>query len=147
MARKITRVCEDAVDEVYGVRRVHRAGSRTCTFCVNYHTPDNTLPTATSTARDAEVEVLSHSDNIILRNNTTVTLMTVSLPEAGLNLFHGEENLNSPVDPSVNAFTFRLTDSVDHDASPRSQSRTTTNTHRQYNVLLTFSSCADTILP
>lgn len=149
MARKIRRVCEDAVYEVYGIRRVHRAGSRTCVFCANYHPSDNTSPdsaAATNTAEDMGVEIPGLPDNTILRNDTTVTMLTISLPQhAGLNLFVGEENLNRAIVPSVHAFT--LTEAVNPYAVARSPSNARPNSNQRYRVLLTFTCRANTTLP
>lgn len=142
MARKITRVCKKVLSEVYGARRVHRAGSRTCIFCANDHAPDNPSPdatAATTTGQDADVEVPATSDTTISRGDTMFVVLSVSLPQhATLNLIAGEEDLIHAAVPSVQAFTLRLTHAVDPDAAARSPSHARPDSFQRYSLLLTF---------
>lgn len=153
MARKITRVCKKVVSEVHGARRVHRAGSRTCIFCANDHAQHNALPDTSATAtttQDNGVDIPGTLDNTILRNDTTVTVLSVSLPHhAALNLIAGEEDLDlaPPAVPSVHAFTLRLTHSLNPDAAARSPSHAWPDSYQRYSLLMTFYHHSDTALP
>lgn len=153
MARKITRVCKKVVSEVHGARRVHRAGSRTCIFCANDHAQHNALPDTSATAtttQDNGVDIPGTLDNTILRNDTTVTVLSVSLPHhAALNLIAGEEDLDLAPHavPSVHAFTLRLTHSLNPDAAARSPSHAWPDSYQRYSLLMTFYHHSDTALP
>lgn len=153
MARKITRVCKMVVSQVHGARRVHRAGSRTCIFCENDHAPHNNSPdtsAAPATTRDDGEDIPGTLDSSILRNDTTVTVLSVSLPHhAAPNLIAGEEDpdLAPPAVPSVHALILRLTHSLNPDVPARSPSRAWPDSYQRYRLLLTFYHHSDTTLP
>ncbi|KAK8400308.1 hypothetical protein O3P69_003181 [Scylla paramamosain] len=152
MARKIRRVSGEAVGEVHGARRVHRAGSRRCIFCDSHHAT-GTTETSNTTNEPVNIGVMSsaidiyNSYNAIMRNDTTVTMMTFSVPQhTQVNLSVEEDNL-PPTMYRIHAVTLSPTGLNNADGTPRSHDFSTGDQGQLHTVLMTIRCSANTTLP
>lgn len=150
MARKIRRVSGEAVGEVHGARRVHRAGSRSCIFCDSHHASGTTeIPNTANVNIDVMSSVINiyNSNNVIMRNDTTVTMTTISVPQyTEVNLSVEEDSLPSTM-YRIHAVTLSPTGLNNTDGTPRSFDFSNGNQQRLHTVLMTIRCSANTTLP
>ena len=150
MARKIRTVSGEAVGEVHGVRRVHRAGSRSCIFCDSTHAT-GTTETSNTTNEAVNIDVMSsvidvnNSNNAIMRNDTTVTMMTISVPQHSQVNLSVEDNL-PPTMYRIHAVTLSPTGLNNTNDIPRSRDFSIGNQEQLHTLLMTIRCSANTNL-
>ncbi|MPC51662.1 uncharacterized protein LOC123504518 [Portunus trituberculatus] len=151
MARKIRRVSGEAVGEVHGARRVHRAGSRSCIFCNSHHTSgtteiSNTTNEAVNIGVVSSVIDINNSNSAIMRNDTAVTMMTISVPQHSQVNLSVEENL-PPTIYRIHAVTLSSTGLNNTDGNPWSLDFSTGDQELLHTLLMTIRCSANTTLP
>lgn len=154
MARKIRSVSEEAVVEVSGVRQVHRAGSRRCRFCESHHATGNNGSSNTTnevvniTVTSSAFDIYSNMNNTLMRNDTTVTMLTIAVPQnTGLNLGVGDENLLRPIMHRIHAIILNPSDQNNAETAALSSDFARNEEGQRYRVLLAIRCHANTTLP
>lgn len=154
MARKIRVVTEEAVTEVHGVRRVHRAGARRCIFCESHYATGNTDSSSSTnemvniTVTSSVVDMYTNLNNTIMRDDTTVTMLTIAVPQnTGLNLDERNENLPGSTTHRIHAITSNPIGQNNAEAAARSPGFVRREEELRYRVLLTIRCHSNMTLP